>query len=589
MVEKNKSKKVGVKLKSNNVDPIQLVPCKYNSKIMLTNINIIPDQIYLFDFQINKIIIKNGKLFINGYVILDDNTKMSLTAIHSIKLKGFFFQKNSALLEGVINDKKIIFFPTIISFLQTGIVPIYNTKIKYLAKIMSEKIALIPDITIRESLRKIHFPNSIKEAQEGMNELFYIELAVFLHLLDQTKRTRPPYIKEMTIPLPFELTNDQKKAINDINQDMLKNERFVRIVYGDVGCGKTIIGLLAAIRVIHNGKQVVILAPTSVLALQIYSVFCELLPTNIKISLVTGKVNKKSVDLDTNIFIGTHALLYRDYINNLGLLIIDEQHRFGVKQRNQLVDETNADVIMMTATPIPRTFQMLSSGYIGVSTLEQKPMTGDKQTVVLHSRRKAEVLMKICDLSKNEKIIWVLRSIEQAEEMYHQLSKKINVFLVHSKIKEKEKIIKHFATLENGLLIATTVIEVGIDIEVNYIVIEEADMFGFSQLHQLRGRVGRRNKTGFCLLLGNNLTKLVKVRKANTGFEIAKIDYEKRGGGTICGLQQSGNQSFKFLRSVENVKNELKTVSEKDITIAKKVNITDQLVNMFSDVEEIGL
>jgi ATP-dependent DNA helicase RecG len=375
-----------------------------------------------------------------------------------------------------------------------------------------------------------------------------------------------------------------------------------RLLQGDVGSGKTIVSLLAAFNTINSGFQVAIMAPTEILARQHYLLAKEIFPNNLVIKLISGKSNykdKKDIlsELSKNridIIIGTHAIFQKKVnFNNLGLIIIDEQHKFGVNQRKKLSDKggANCDVLLMTATPIPRTLTMSIYGDMDISIIREKPKS--RKLIKTYSKLESKIDDIIRFIKKEIKlgnqVFWVCPLIEESKKIDHSSAVKkyehLNklfpnqVSLLHGKtdIDQKEIILNDFLNNKFKILVSTTIIEVGIDFpNANVIIIENANKFGLSQLHQLRGRVGRGNKESSCILmfksnLSENAKKRINILKnTNDGFIISEEDMKIRGFGDILGFKQSGIKNFKLADPIHN--NDLFLLAEKEIRRIEKNN-----------------
>lgn len=387
------------------------------------------------------------------------------------------------------------------------------------------------------------------------------------------------YTDPIRTSLPFQLTNGQENALKTIKQDMAASKRMIRLLQGDVGSGKTIVALLSMVTAVEAGYQAAFLAPTEILAQQQFQSIKKLTAgMNLKVALFTGQNHgeQRKSDLEAlesgaiDIAVGTHALLEKSIkFKNLGFVVIDEQHRFGVDQRMRLIDKgKNADVLVMTATPIPRTLALTLYGELSVSNIAEKPANRKPiKTSVIPLNRVQEVhdaLKRV--LERHEKVYWVCPLIEESEkldighaEARHKILKKVfkdKVAILHGRMKndEKAKIMQQFRDGEVQILVATTVIEVGVDVpEATVMVIEHAERFGLSQLHQLRGRVGRSQLESSCLLLydtplsDTGKKRLAVMRETEDGFKIAEADLKIRGSGDVLGTRQSGLPDFKFV------------------------------------------
>ena len=394
----------------------------------------------------------------------------------------------------------------------------------------------------------------------------------------------------------FELTKNQVSVINEINSDIQSEYKMFRLLQGDVGSGKTIVSLIAAANVIKSNWQVALMAPTEILAKQHYNLACKIFKsTNINIKFLSGNSDSKQKKLiqenlingKINFLIGTHALFQKNIqFKNLGLVIIDEQHKFGVRQRIELSNKggKNCDILLMSATPIPRTLVLAVYGDMDISRLIEKPMyRKDIITLSKPEEKIDEILIFIEKQIKNgNQVFWVCPLIEESKKLdYSAAVKKYNylmknftnkVGLIHGGLEKekKNKVLNDFLNKSIDILVSTTVIEVGIDFpNANVIIIENSNKFGLSQLHQLRGRVGRGINQGTCILLykknlSESAKKRIKILKSsNDGFFIAEEDMKLRGFGDILGYQQSGIKDFKLADPIQH--QDLFKIAEEDI------------------------
>ncbi len=397
---------------------------------------------------------------------------------------------------------------------------------------------------------------------------------------------------------PYQLTDGQKKILNELDQDTKSKFRMFRLLQGDVGSGKTILSLILAAKVCKSNFQVAYMAPTEILSKQQYYEAKKLFKNlNINVDLLTSNTTDKKKILNNlesgkiNLLIGTHSLFQKKIkFNNLGLIIIDEQHKFGVKQRIALAKKggPNCDVLLMSATPIPRTMMMSIYGDMDISRLTEKPKGRKEIFTYVKPENKINDIIPILkeQVNKNNQIFWVCPLIENSKKL--NFTSAVNKFnsiktlfpnklgLIHGGLNEFDKnlVIKDFVNKKINILVSTTVIEVGIDIpNANTILIENANKFGLSQLHQLRGRVGRGYENSICILLykdklSENAKKRLKILKStNDGFVIAEEDLKLRGHGDILGFQQSGIKNFRFADPIHH--KELFTLAERQI---KKLN-----------------
>jgi ATP-dependent DNA helicase RecG len=452
-----------------------------------------------------------------------------------------------------------------------------------------------------ESVKRLHnptsfndlLPDSIFKQRIAFDELLASQLALKLIRMNKDRFTKGCAIEinhnlrnKVLGKLGFKLTEGQQKVLNEIDHDQEKSIRMMRLLQGEVGSGKTLVALCSMLNSISAGKQAALMVPTDILANQHFKWIEQVLADfGVKVALLTGNTKKLQRTqilnhLQTNeiqILVGTHAIFQKKVeFQNLQLIVIDEQHRFGVEQRLSLMDKgKNSDVLVMSATPIPRTLALTAYGDMDISVLPDKPMGRlPIQTSTISISRIDELLESITHkIKQDDRVFWVCpmidiedkdssidsfnNDISAVTDRYNYLIKAFDpslVGVIHGKLSvlEKEKAMNDFAIGKIKILIATTVIEVGINIpEATLLVVENAERFGLAQLHQLRGRVGRGHKKSDCVLLfSKNLgqtarARLETMRKSNDGFYIAEQDLKLRGGGDILGLKQSGMPRFK--------------------------------------------
>lgn len=488
---------------------------------------------------------------------------------------------------------------------------------------------------IKEAITNIHFPKSNKhyiKARKRLvfEELLTLQLGLFLirsRSKELYKGIRFPKVKqvyEFINNLPFKLTNAQMRVFEEIEEDMEKDQQMNRLVQGDVGSGKTIVAILAMFKAWKSGYQSVMMAPTEILATQHYESISMLLEDyEVNVKLLIGSLSNKEKEKvledlkkgKIHILIGTHAIIQdKVEFNNLGLAITDEQHRFGVKQRAILSKKgENPDIMVMTATPIPRTLGLILYGDLDISIIDELPPGRKKiETYVVGTNmidrvnkfikeqllqgRQAYIVTPL--IEDNEKL-----NLQSAEKLYKDLKegafKDFKVGLLHGKMnpKDKDDIMEKFLNRELDILISTTVIEVGVNVpNANIMVIHNAERFGLAQLHQLRGRVGRGKYQSYCILINGSNTKIARERmrilqKSTDGFYISEKDLELRGPGEFFGTKQHGLPDLKIanlftdmdiLKIAQNKAEEILT-EDKFLLMEKHFNLRQKIIDLFKD------
>ena len=469
---------------------------------------------------------------------------------------------------------------------------------------IADKYQLSP---LNEALRTLHQPTPdlsvgqlLQRNHPAQQRLIFEELLAhhlsLIKLRQQQKETQgvpleapQHYFKQLMQALPFELTKAQKKVIAEINDDLQQASPMSRLVQGDVGSGKTLVAAAAALTAIEAGYQVAIMAPTEILVEQHFKSFKDwLAPLDLKVSMISGKQktaekrdNLENVALGlSHLVVGTHALFQNDVrFKKLGLIIIDEQHRFGVHQRLALREKGKQTdfyphQLVMTATPIPRTLAMTTYADMDYSVIDELPPGRTPvKTVVISNSRRAEIVGRINAVCEDgAQVYWVCTLIEESEALQCQNAEEtwellkealpdLNIGLIHGRMKsdEKESIMADFKAGNINLLVATTVIEVGVDVpNASLMIIENAERLGLAQLHQLRGRVGRGSKASSCVLMyqtplsQNAKKRLEALRNSNDGFVIAQTDLEIRGPGEVFGTRQTGELQFRIAKLLED-------------------------------------
>lgn len=532
-------------------------------------------------FPINAGIMLSGKVKRNNY----DGKLTFDKPTYSIMTGEFLEDKNSNL-----NIARIVPIYTVCEDLSIKVLrrAIFNAIQKYKDEIenvipdfMREKIGLLDKKT---AVEQIHFPESqelLEQARFSLifEELFLIQLKMVRireqnshnHSALALKIKEKGLVKEFIDNLPFELTGAQKKAVNEILNDLNSDVPMARLLQGDVGSGKTVVATIMLLAGVENGYQGALMAPTEILAQQHYNNLQQWLsPMGISVGLFLGSQGKKirekfRTDLrngQMNIAVGTHALIQEDVdFNNLGAIVVDEQHRFGVKQRNVLKKKSqNPQILTMTATPIPRTLALTVHGDLDLTIIDELPKGRKpiKTSLVTSHRGVYELIQSEIDAGRQAYVVYPLieesetlsakAATIEAERLQKEVFSQYKIGLLHGKLKndEKEQVMKDFKDKKYDILVSTTVVEVGVDVpNATVMLIENAERFGLSQLHQLRGRVGRNSLQSYCILHTSTKSQETRERlnimtQTNDGFVIAEKDLQLRGPGEFLGTRQSG-------------------------------------------------
>lgn len=538
---------------------------------------------------------------------------------------------------GKIDKKHNLIIVSDISFgaiLKTKIEPVYHTTYgigittikKYINGIIDNyhTKSLLPDYLIDkyklmdkdEAIKIVHNPTRLNELNKALNRLRYEELFLFMCKMNYLKNNiqykeglkrvvDKSKVYELINSLEFKLTDDQLKAVEDIYNDLTLPYRMNRLLQGDVGSGKTIVSFISLYINYLGGYQGALMAPTEVLAIQHYNNIKKLFKDyNINIELLIGKTTKREKNRiykeleegNVDIIIGTHAL-FTDEVNykNLGLVITDEQHRFGVNQRANLKNKgITPDVLYMSATPIPRTYALTLYGDMEISNIKTLP-NGKKDiiTTIKSEKEIKDVLTSMYNELKEGHQVYVIAPLveesdkvdfnnvyELEEKMNKAFGKLYNIGVLHGKMKsdEKDEIMTKFQNNEIQILISTTVVEVGVDVKnATMIVIFDAYMFGLSSLHQLRGRVGRNDLQSYCILISNHETERLNIlTKTNDGFKISEEDFKLRGSGDLFGVRQSGDMVFN-IADLKRDYNLLLKAKEDSIEFLSSSKVNDNL------------
>ena len=670
--EVNKLKGVGSKLsrylKNKKIEKIKDIilhlPYSETDRSKISELN----QLEIGKIQTIKVIVKKLNFprirnLPNRIMCEDDTGKIDIIYFNSREgyLRKIFPLNETVIISGKVNffrNKYQITNPDYVTSIDnqeyvTKNIPKYNLtkginekKYRQISEQVTQNLPVIEDwlsekfikqnnlLNWNDAIKKLHNSDESKNNKsKSFRRIVFDEIcANFLTLSESRKRIKKEkknkifneiFAKRIIKQLPFQLTKSQKKVLDEINIDLKSNERMFRIIQGDVGSGKTIVSLISMANVIEAKYQCALMGPTEILSLQHYELAKKIFKnSSIKVEFLSGKtdpIKKREIlsgikNGEINLLIGTHALFQKKInFKKLGIVVIDEQHKFGVKQRSELAQKggSNCDVLLMSATPIPRTMMMSNYGDMDISKITEKPAHRKKIITLSKPEKKIQELWPFIKKQVNEgnQIFWVCPLIEEsqfldfssAKRKFDLINKKFPnlVGLIHGSLKkeEKENIIKSFLNKKIFILVSTTVIEVGIDFpNANLIVIENANKFGLSQLHQLRGRVGRGTKQGMCMLLfkeglSKNAVKRIKILKnSDDGFYIAEEDLKLRGFGDLTGYQQSGNKNFKFADPI--IHEDLFKLAEKYIYQTDKYSDQSKynfLLKLFDKAEIINI
>ena len=509
---------------------------------------------------------------------------------------------------------------------------------EYLPTYLLEKYKLCG---IDFAIRNIHSPSSKEALKIALYRLVFEEFLILQMGLFYFKSginessgiefDEKEKLKDIINSLPFNLTKAQSRALNEIINDMTSSKIMNRLVQGDVGSGKTVVALLALANVVLNGYQGALMAPTEILASQHYDSFKEILESfNIKSELLVGSLTKKQKEKvlqkvknqEIDILIGTHALIEdKVEFKNLGMVITDEQHRFGVRQRGRLSNKGDSpDILVMTATPIPRTLALILYGDLDISIIDELPPGRQPiETIAIEHKRRKEAyenlvrdevekgrqVYVVCPLVEESEKIEATSASELVEELKREFFSDLRVGILYGKMRpsEKDAVMDDFKNKKLDILVSTTVIEVGVNVpNATLMIIENAERFGLAQLHQLRGRVGRGKHKSYCILIYNSKTEVCKERMAimeetTDGFKISQKDLEIRGPGEFFGTRQHGLPElrvaniFKHIKILKQAQLEARYIIGQDskLQLIENKKIKEEILYKFSEREEISL
>lgn len=625
------SEKVTVKVRINNI-----VNRKLN-KLTLTKFDVSDETGSASLIFFNRAYLRNtfrvgDVVRVFGTVKIEENSKIEM---HNCEIEYEKIEKNTGIIVPVysltygVNNKDVM-----------GVIRniFENTDVRIKEYLPSWLIQKYNMCDINFAIKSMHFPVKKDDVKIAMfrlifEEFLFMQLGLFSikggnNAVKGIEFEHSDKLDDIEKSLPFQLTRAQKTALNEILRDMSSSKVMNRLVQGDVGSGKTVVAQLALANAVLNGYQGAYMAPTEILAKQHFESFFSFFDKiDIKVALLTGSTTKKQSEGileklkngEIDIIIGTHALIEdKVEFKNLGLVITDEQHRFGVRQRGKLTSKSeNPDVIVMTATPIPRTLALILYGDLDISVIDELP-PGRKpvETIAIEKNKrksyyttsvrseieKGRQAYIVCPLVEESEVLDVQSATEVYEELCSEMFPDLRLGLLHGKMKSKEKdaVMEAFKNHELDILVSTTVIEVGVNVpNATLMIIENAERFGLSQLHQLRGRVGRGSEKSYCTLIYDSKTKVCRQRmnimeETNDGFKISEKDLEIRGPGDFFGTRQHGLPElrvanlFKHIKILRMVQKEARDIYSKDPGLEFKENkgIKYKIEEMFKELGE---
>lgn len=569
-----------------------------------TGFNIMNVTIYNRGFLKNKLIVGSSVTLIGKYDKLHNSiiaSEIRMSAILKDKIEPVYH-----LTYGITNNQLLLYIKEALDK--------YSEVNDYIPEVLKEKYLFNNKIN---DIKNVHFPKNINDLKKSISRLKYEELFTFMlkmNYLKMNKKNKIGLKREVDFKLvdkfiktlSFELTPDQIKAVNEIYDDLISEKRMNRLLQGDVGCGKTIIAIISMYINYLSGYQSALMVPTEILAEQHYQNIKKLFKNyDINIVLLTGKLKakekkeiyKKIESGEADFIIGTHALISDSVIyNNLGLVITDEQHRFGVNQRANLKNKgITPDILYMSATPIPRTYALTIYGDMDVTNIKTSP--NGKKEIITTLKKESEIKDVLesmyKELKESHQVYVIAPLIEESdksdlknvyeleENMNKAFGKLYNIGILHGKMTdvEKDEVMNKFKNNEIQILICTTVVEVGVDVKnATMMVIFDAFRFGLSALHQLRGRVGRNNLQSYCILISDRETKRLDIlTHTNDGFKISEEDFSLRGSGDLFGLRQSGDMKFKLADIKKDFSILLKAKEDSLVFLNNNENVDDYI------------